>query len=128
MEKRSFLMAGALILVFAAFALTTDTMAQEAAKQAETDEVTQKCLACHGPYDKLAQATADYTAPSGETVTPHQYVPHEEKKDIPKCTECHKPHEIPLQDKSTVVKPGNIDFCYAYCHHAQNLQPCSNCH
>jgi cytochrome c553 len=130
MEKRSFLFASALFLAlaFGAIASATGRAVQEDAKKDETEEAVPQCLDCHGPYDKLAQDTAKYQAPSGEIVTPHQYVPHEEKKDIPKCTECHKPHEIPLQDKSTVAKPNDLDFCYASCHHAQNLQPCSNCH
>jgi hypothetical protein len=130
MEKGSFLFTSALILAlaFGAIALATGRAVQEDAKKDETKEAAPKCLDCHGPFDELAKATANFQAPSGETVTPHRYVPHEEKKDIPECTECHKPHEIPLQDKSTVVKPDNLDFCYANCHHAQNLQPCSNCH
>jgi hypothetical protein len=131
MERKSFLVSGALILAlaFGVFALATGTVAQEAAApKEEKGAVAQKCLACHGPFDKIAQATADYVAPSGETVTPHQYIPHDEKKDIPECTECHKPHEIPLEDKSTVVIPDNLDYCYTSCHHSQNLQPCSTCH
>ena len=121
---------GALILLvaFGAFALAAGLAVQEGEGGKEADEVVKKCLACHGPYDELAKATADFTTASGETVTPHQYVPHEEKKDIPKCTECHVPHEIPLEDVSKVVKPDNIDWCYESCHHAYNLQPCSTCH
>jgi hypothetical protein len=105
-----------------------DVAVQEDAAKDEAKEATPKCLDCHGPFDKLAEATANYQAPSGEIVTPHQYVPHEEKKDIPECTECHKPHEIPLVDKSTVVKPNNLDYCYQSCHHSNNFQPCSTCH
>ena len=47
------------------------------------------CLACHGSFDEIAEATTDYTTPNGETATPHQYVPHEEKKDIPVDFEDH---------------------------------------
>jgi hypothetical protein len=96
---------------------------QEAAKIAKP-----KCLDCHGPFDKIAAATAKYQAPSGETVTPHQYIPHAEKKNIPECTECHRPHPVPLESKSDAVKPESIDFCYSGCHHARNLQRCNTCH
>lgn len=87
------------------------------------------CLACHGSFDKIAAATAGYETPSGEKTTPHRYIPHADKKDvnIPECTECHTPHPVPLEDKSKVVK-ANIDYCFGSCHHARNLQPCSNCH
>ena len=130
MKKSSFLFLGALILLsaFGAFALASGMAVQESTGESETDAVVKTCLACHGSYDDIATATADFTAASGETVTPHQYVSHEEKKDIPKCTECHVPHEIPLEDVSTVVKPDNVDWCYQNCHHAYNLQPCSTCH
>jgi NAD-dependent SIR2 family protein deacetylase len=122
-----FLVSLVLVLLFGTLALVTAAAPQEV-KKIETTGVAQKCLACHGSYDKLAAATAKFKASSGETVTPHQYVPHDEKKDIPDCTECHKPHPIPLEDKSAVVKPDNVDWCYTACHHAQNLQPCKNCH
>jgi hypothetical protein len=102
--------------------------ALQAVQAIETKSVAQQCLACHGPYDKIAAATKDFKASSGETVTPHQYVPHAGKKDVPDCTECHTAHPLPLKDKSTVVKPTNADWCYATCHHAYNLQPCKNCH
>jgi len=102
----------------------------EIAKPPEAAETGPKCLDCHGPYDKLAKETADFTMPSGEVATPHQYVPHDEKveENIPNCTECHTKHEIPLLDKSTVVKPDNVDYCYQNCHHVNNFQPCSACH
>jgi hypothetical protein len=123
MRSTFFLMAAIMALVFGTAILAASAVPQEAAK---TDK--PKCLECHGPFDKIAAATAKYQAPSGETVTPHQYVPHAEKKDIPECTECHRPHPIPLEDKKQVVKPDSIDFCYASCHHAHNLQRCSSCH
>ena len=127
MERRSilFLFALMLMLSFGTFTLVTGAAPQEA-KKAET--VAQKCLGCHGSYDKIAAATADFKASSGETVTPHQYVPHADKKDIPECTECHTPHPVPLEDKSKAVKPNNVDWCYSSCHHAYNLQPCTTCH
>lgn len=130
MGNKSLLYFSALVLtvVFGAFALATAMDGQESSEETETAGVASKCLACHGSYDDIAKATAEFTAPSGETTTPHRYIPHDDPEGIPECTECHKPHEIPLEDVSTVVKPDNLDFCYAYCHHAQNLQPCSACH
>lgn len=85
------------------------------------------CLACHGSFDAIAAATADYKTPQGETVTPHQYVPHEEKEDIPECVECHVPHSKSPESGEEVVKPNNVDWCYS-CHHTSNLMPCSTCH
>ena len=99
---------------------------QDDAKETKIDK--NVCLACHGSFDDIAAATADYTAPSGETTTPHRYVPHAEKEFIPECVECHIPHPIPPDYKEQIVKPEKIDWCYASCHHAQNLQPCSACH
>lgn len=100
--------------------------------QQDTDQATMveelACLECHGPYDKLAEATADYVTPSGEIATPHQYVPHKEKKVIPQCTECHKSHPIPLESMEQVVKPKYMDWCYTRCHHSWDLQSCISCH
>lgn len=90
--------------------------------------VKTQCLACHGPFDDVAAATAEYTAPSGEVGTPHRYIPHAEKTEIPECVECHIPHTIPIEPDEQVVRPKKIDYCYGGCHHAQNLQPCSACH
>lgn len=105
------------ILVFGSLAL---------AMQDSKDTGKDKCLGCHGPFENIAKATENWEAPSGEKTTPHRYVGHD-TKDIPECIECHRPHPLPLQDKSTLVK-ANIDFCYSGCHHAKNLQPCKNCH
>jgi hypothetical protein len=95
----------------------------------EIKGVAKKCLACHS-YDKIREATAKYKAPSGETVTPHQYIPHKDKETgrIPDCTECHTEHPVPLEDKSKVVMPKGIDFCYNACHHMNNLVSCTACH
>jgi hypothetical protein len=121
------------IVVFGALILAASANSQEPApKEADKKEApkpeAQKCLDCHKSFDKIAADTADYTTPSGETTTPHRYIPHAEKKDIPECTECHKPHPVPLKSKEEAVKPDNIDFCYSSCHHAHNLQPCNSCH
>jgi hypothetical protein len=98
-------------------------------KKIEIKGVAKKCLACHN-YDKIREATAKYKASSGETVTPHQYVPHKDKEegDIPDCTDCHEAHPVPLMDKSKVVKPKDISFCYSACHHINNLDACNKCH
>jgi hypothetical protein len=124
MAKKSFI---PMVIAFllGAFALASAIPQDDAS---DRKVVKTQCLACHGPFDKLAAETADYKAPSGETVTPHQYIPHAEKKDIPECVECHIPHPIPFESKDQVVIPDNIDFCYDSCHHMRNLQPCSACH
>jgi hypothetical protein len=112
-------------------AVGTLALATSSAPQAtKTEKVPkEKCLGCHGSYDKLREKTKDYKAASGETVTPHQYVPHADAQDIPECTECHTPHTIPLTDKSKVVKPKDLDFCFqSGCHHMRNLQNCHTCH
>ena len=100
--------------------------------QEDPDQVTMTeaspCLECHGPYDELAEATADYVTPSGETATPHQYVPHKEKEDIPECAECHESHPIPLESMEQTVKPKYIDWCYMRCHHNWDFQSCHSCH
>jgi hypothetical protein len=116
-----------LLLMLGTFAIHT-AAAPQAIKTVETKGVAKKCLTCHGSYDALAEKTSKFQASSGETVTPHQYVPHAEKTDIPDCTECHIEHPVPLEDKSKVVKPKNLDWCYSSCHHANNLQPCKTCH
>lgn len=94
-------------------------------KKSQADK--EVCLECHGPFEKLAKATENWQSPAGEKANPHTYVPHD-TKDIPQCIECHPPHPIPLQDKSAVVKPKDVDFCYSGCHHPRNLQPCQGCH
>ena len=47
-----------------------------------------QCLACHGPFEKIAKATENFKTPAGDTSTPHRYVPHD-SQDVPECTECH---------------------------------------
>jgi hypothetical protein len=88
----------------------------------------EQCLGCHGSFDKLAEKTAKYKTSTDETTTPHKYIPHS-SKNIPECEECHTPHEIPLKDKSKVVK-ANTDLCYNTrgCHHMNNLNACKSCH
>lgn len=129
MQRKSslFLVAALLTMLLGIFTMIANAVPQTE-KTVETASVAQKCLACHGSYDKLREKTANYIAASGETVTPHQYVPHEDKKDIPDCTECHVPHPVPLEDKSKIMKARGVEWCYSSCHHASNLQPCKNCH
>jgi hypothetical protein len=86
------------------------------------------CFECHGSFDEIAAATADYVTPSGEIATPHQYIPHQDKKGIPECAICHESHPILLESNEQIVKPDYIDWCYTSCHHSYTLQPCITCH
>ena len=115
-------------LILGTYLLAATSSVSQAAKQVDGKIDKDKCLACHGPYDKLIQNSVKFKTAEGETIVPHQYVPHEEKTDIPQCTECHTPHTIPLEEKSTVVIPKDVNWCYATCHHRNNFQPCGNCH
>jgi hypothetical protein len=89
------------------------------------------CLNCHGPFDKLALATANYMAPSGERTTSHRYVPHNSKeaKTIPECSNCHQSHPVPptASDLAVLPKP-DVQWCYTTCHHKNNFTPCKDCH
>jgi len=121
------------VLVLLVFVLSLGVFAHSSAIPQDDEERPGRvekatCLGCHGSFDDIAAATADYTAPSGETTTPHRYIPHAEQEFIPECVECHIPHPIPPDYKEPIVKPEKIDYCYASCHHAQDLQPCSACH
>ena len=82
------------------------------------------CLGCHGPYEKIIAATANYYMPSGETMSPHRYVPHK-STNIPDCKNCHQAHPIPPASKASVPTP-STDWCYK-CHHA-NVLECGTCH
>ena len=123
-----YFMVVALPLAMLAYPPTLSGLGSQDPQQDGAKISKETCLACHGPYDKLASTEVRFKTPEGETVMPHQYVPHQEKRDIPECTECHTPHAIPLEDKSTVVKPTHLKWCYTYCHHKKNLQNCSDCH
>jgi hypothetical protein len=113
------------LVIFSIFGSLALAM-QDSKKPEKIDK--EKCLGCHGPFDKIAKATENWKAPSGETTTPHRYIPHD-SEDVPECTECHMPHTLlPLPDKSAVVKPKDMEFCFNACHHAKNLQPCKTCH
>jgi predicted CXXCH cytochrome family protein len=82
------------------------------------------CLACHGPYENLIEKTAKYYMPSGETTSPHKYLPHK-SKNIPDCKNCHKPHALPPPPKQSIAEP-STDWCYT-CHHKGVLE-CGTCH
>jgi hypothetical protein len=89
------------------------------------------CLACHGPFDKLARAAAGYQAPSGEKINPHVYVPHtsKEAKAVPECANCHQPHQVPpnAEDMAALPNP-DVQWCYTNCHHRNSFELCKNCH
>jgi predicted CXXCH cytochrome family protein len=82
------------------------------------------CLACHGPFDKLIAATADYTPPNSPKQSPHRYVPHD-SKDVPECSNCHQPHPVPLTSTVGLLK-ANVQWCFG-CHHKRVLE-CGTCH
>ncbi len=90
------------------------------------------CLGCHGPYDKVAKATAKYTLQDGSVVNPHTTIdrsaskPHTTGQGVPECTQCHTPHPVPLASRNDVVK-ANVEYCYS-CHHQRNFMPCTQCH
>jgi hypothetical protein len=129
MGKRStlFLVFLMLAILFGIFALAVGS-AEVPNKTIEIKGVAKKCLACHGEYDKIREATAQYKVSDTVTMNPHQYIPHKEKTDIPDCTGCHVEHPIPPEDKSKVVKPKDVSWCYSSCHHMSNFDACTNCH
>jgi predicted CXXCH cytochrome family protein len=91
------------------------------------------CLGCHGPYEKVVQASATYTLSNGEKVNPHTTIdpttpakPHASGKGVSECSNCHKPHPVPLASPKDVVR-ANTDYCFS-CHHQRNFTPCIQCH
>jgi hypothetical protein len=102
--------------------------------QSTTPEVKKKerkCIDCHGPFDKLAGMPANVTAPSGEKINPHRYVPHDskEEKDVPECLQCHTAHPLsPKPDKGSIdLSKVSLQYCYT-CHHDNTLKSCKECH
>ena len=95
---------------------------------------SDSCLSCHGPYEKVVQASANYTIQdgSGSKVNPHTMIDissskrHNTGKGVPECANCHKPHPLPMASSKDVPK-ANVEFCYS-CHHQRNFIPCSQCH
>jgi len=93
---------------------------------AEEAPDSETCLMCHGPFDKLVEATAGYTWPGGEVVSPHQYVPHD-SKTVADCSLCHKAHPLPptAEDIKAMAAP-DPSYCFE-CHHTKKLS-CGTCH
>jgi hypothetical protein len=110
------------------------TTAPSGAPQTNTSTMAtskDRCLNCHGPFDKLAAATTNHMAASGERITPHRYVPHDSKdaKAIPECGNCHQSHPVrPTASDLAVLPKSNVQWCYTNCHHENNFTPCKNCH
>jgi len=93
----------------------------------EEGDVTTVCLQCHGPFEKLASEPPNFTAPSGEKITPHRYVPHD-LKEIPDCLNCHHKHsENPTPAEIAALPKPNVKFCFE-CHHKENFTRCKDCH
>lgn len=93
----------------------------------EDDSATAVCLKCHGPFDELASAPPSFITPSGEKVTPHRYIPHDQK-DIPDCLSCHQKHSVsPTSAEIAALPKPNVKFCFD-CHHKKNFMPCKACH
>jgi hypothetical protein len=84
------------------------------------------CLGCHGPFDKLAASTANYTTANGEKANPHVYVPHT-STTITSCDKCHAVHPLPVTAPGDIPK-ATVQYCYNACHHQENFTPCSQCH
>jgi hypothetical protein len=91
-----------------------------------------ECLQCHGPFAKLVEASTRYVAPSGETTSPHRFVPHNSKleEDVPECNHCHTAHPLdPLPAKGSIdLSKVGVKWCYEVCHHEKNLTSCKECH
>ena len=125
--KKKFPLVGIAFAAILLFGSMAASLAETPKKTIEIKGVSKKCLACHGSYDKIQEASAKFKLSDGTAVNPHQFVPHAEKTDIPDCTECHTEHSMP-PDKSKIVKPNNVDWCYSSCHHMNNFDACSKCH
>jgi len=106
---------------------STVLAAQSDAKPAKAD-----CLGCHGPFDKLTKVNDKYTAPSGEKISPHRFVPHDSTKDedAPECTNCHTAHPLdPLPTHGSIdLSKVDVKWCYEACHHEKNFTSCKQCH
>ena len=102
------------------------------AAQAANGPSKTECLSCHGPFEKMTAVADKYTAPSGEKISPHRFVPHDSKKDedVPECTNCHTAHPLdPLPAHGTVdLSKVNVKWCYETCHHEKNFTSCKQCH
>ena len=121
MREKVFYLLAALV-VFAA------TAAYPAAPAPANGGARDKCLACHGPFDKLTAAPKTYAVPSGPKINPHVYVPHgrQDAKAIPECLNCHKAHPVPLTAKGGLPE-SDVAWCFS-CHHTQEFSACKTCH
>ncbi|HMK65593.1 MAG TPA: hypothetical protein VK564_07340 [Thermodesulfobacteriota bacterium] len=97
------------------------------------DTSKARCLACHGPYEKLVAKPPFFKGfdPRESKITvvnPHQYWPHEDKteKGIQECTLCHKPHKENMKAGDSTEK-ANVERCFG-CHHNQTFDRCKACH
>jgi len=93
---------------------------------AQTGSSAEDCLVCHGPFDRLVAATADYKWPGGEVQSPHRYVPHD-STTIADCLFCHEAHPLPpsASDIAAISKP-KPEYCFE-CHHTRTFA-CGTCH
>jgi hypothetical protein len=130
------IMTGVFIFVAAETRSTLNTAPQAGstvlAAQADAKPSQAECLSCHGPFDKLTSVTDKYTAPSGEKISPHRFVPHDSTKDedVPECTNCHTAHPLdPLPTHGSVdLSKVDVKWCYETCHHEKNFTSCKQCH
>lgn len=87
-----------------------------------TEVSDDTCIACHGDYAKLAEATADVTVltdKNGLIVNPHAFDMEIHAKDI-RCIDCHTVHnETPILESAPSV-------CLD-CHH-EGVYECNTCH
>jgi len=141
MRNRIFLCAFAILICAFVFTARESISAQKAAPKPNVVSAASApaatptkadCLGCHGPFDKLVEASGNYVAPSGEKISPHRFVPHDSKKDedIPECTKCHVAHPLdPLPALGSVdLSKVNVQWCYDSCHHEKNFTSCKECH
>lgn len=119
-------------IVFISVMLAGVVSAHVAGAASRTAAPPASCLDCHGPFDKLTEATAAWKAPSGEKTSPHRYVPHDSKKadDVPDCKNCHAEHAVspPPATGSIDRSKITVDWCYKTCHHEKTFEPCKKCH
>lgn len=87
---------------------------------------TEFCLACHGPIEDLQASTADYVTEEGLSGNPHMFVPHD-STTVFACSNCHDVHELPVTDPGA-IESGDLNYCFAACHHERNFEPCTSCH
>jgi predicted CXXCH cytochrome family protein len=123
------------LLMFSAGGLTAGTNKGTAPAIAELQERagagSDACLSCHGPFEALRDKTSGYVSPGGMAVNPHITFdrttpndPHASGEGVIECTECHRPHPLPVTEP---VPAATIDLCLS-CHHTATIRACSDCH